>query len=432
MVVLLSRIQFAFTVAFHFLFVPLTIGLILLTAIFETLNYKTKNPMYRRISDFWGEIFVINFAVGIVTGLVMSVQFGTNWSQYSVFMGDVFGSPLALEALLAFFLESTFAGIWIFRRKKLSDGMRMIVVWLIVLGTSISAVWIITANGFMQHPVGYKLAEDGSKVLLTDFGAVVSNPYSLFMLAHTLLAAILLGSFFVIGVSAYHFKKGSAEIELFKHSVKVAVILGLIVSILIPIEGSSYEKYLGKADVQPMKGAILRDRIELNEDDQIEIKKGGIFESAIDARSAATLEKAAAGMQEIDRKPPVKFIYINYMIMRGLGTLFILFLFLLLIKKKLLWRSTRVQNLAMWFIPLPYIAITSGWIVAEVGRQPWMVYNLMTVEDGVSNVPVSNVIFSLFTLVVFYAILFVMDFYLIRKRAILGPDPEGGAPNAAA
>lgn len=207
MLVLLSRIQFAFTIIFHFLFVPLTIGLILLTAIFETIHLKTKNPLYRRMADFWGDLFVINFAVGIVTGVVMSVQFGTNWAGYSVFMGDVFGAPLALEALLAFFLESTFAGIWIFKRKVLSAGMRSLVVWMVVLGTTISAVWIITANGFMQHPVGYQLSADGSKVLLTDIFALVTNPYAIYMLVHTLVAAFVLGAFFVIGVSAYHLKR---------------------------------------------------------------------------------------------------------------------------------------------------------------------------------------------------------------------------------
>jgi cytochrome d ubiquinol oxidase subunit I len=431
LVILLSRLQFAFTVAFHFLFVPLTIGLILLTAIFETLHFFKKEPIYRRIADFWGELFVINFAVGIVTGLVMSVQFGTNWSAYSVFMGDVFGSPLALEALLAFFLESTFAGIWIFKRKRLSSGMRMLTVWMIVLGTSISAIWIITANGFMQHPVGYEMAADGSKVLLTDFVAVISNPYSLYMLSHTLLSAILLGAIFMIGVSAYHLKRNQ-HVEIFMRSVKVAVIVGLIASLLIPIEGNSYSKYIGQNDVQPLKGAILRNKIESPAQTEIKVTEGNGKESQIDANSAATLDSAAADLQKLDRKPPVKAIYFGFMLMQGLGFFFIAFFAILFIRRKLLLENKFIQNLAIWTMPLPYIAITVGWFVAEVGRQPWMVYNLMTVEAGVSDVPVGAVIFSLFTLVVFYAILFAIDFYLLRKKVIEGPEEEGGDYHVAA
>lgn len=437
MLVLLSRIQFAFTIIFHFLFVPLTIGLILLTAIFETMHMKTKNPLYRRMSDFWGELFVINFAVGIVTGVVMSVQFGTNWAGYSVFMGDVFGSPLALEALLAFFLESTFAGIWIFKRKVLSAGMRSLVVWMVVLGTTISAVWIITANGFMQHPVGYQLAEDGSKVFLTDIVALVTNPYTIYMLVHTLVAAFVLGAFFVIGVSAYHLKRKN-NVEFFKKSILLAVIIGLVATIALPIEGKSYAKYLGQNDVQPLKGAILRDKVDAEGNLEgaapapaaaapapaaTEEYQG---EEAIDANSAATLEAAASGLAALERKPPVKAVYFSFQLMQVLGYYFIAFLALLLIWRKSILENRFVQNLAIWSIPLPYIAISAGWFVAEVGRQPWMVYNLMTVEDGISNVPVSNVVFSLFLLIVFYAILFIVDFYLLRKKAIAGPDPEGG------
>lgn len=429
MIVLLSRIQFAFTVAFHFLFVPLTIGLILITAIFQTLAVVKKDETYRCIADFWGDLFVINFAVGIVTGLIMPIQFGTNWSAYSIFMGDVFGSPLALEALLAFFLESTFAGIWIFKRHKLSDKFRMSVAWLVTLGTTISAIWIITANGFMQHPVGYKIAADGSKVLLTNFKDVVLNPYSLFMLAHTLLSAFLLGAFFVVCVSAFHFLKGiknpdGERTTFFKKSVSVAVILGLTASILLPIEGNVYAKYLGQNDVQPLKGAILRDQV----DDRGQLKTAAAqqsdSEAAIDAKSQATMEAATNSLNKLNRIPPVKFVYYSFMAMQALGFFFIGFFLLLLLAPKLLRRNPVIQRIAIYGIPLPYIAITLGWIVSEVGRQPWLVYNLMTVEDGISNVPVGAVWFSLFTLVAFYIILFAMDLYLLMKKARKGPTLE--------
>jgi len=428
MLVLLSRLQFAFTVAFHFLFVPLTIGLILLTAIFQTLAVTKKNPMYRKMADFWGELFVINFAVGIVTGLIMPIQFGTNWSGYSIFMGDVFGSPLALEALLAFFLESTFAGIWIFKRHKLSDKFRMAVAWLIVLGTSISAIWIITANGFMQHPVGYELAKDGSKVLLNDFGAVVLNPYSLFMLAHTLLSAFLLGAFFVVAVSGWHFMKNKAnpdpeKRDFFRKSMTVAVLIGLCASILIPIEGNAYAKYLGQNDVQPLKGAILRGIVD--ENGAITSGESTGKEAEIDGNSQATLDQATSNLDKLDRLPPVKFVYVSFIAMQVLGYFFLVFFILLLIRPR--WMETKgfLQRLALFGIPLPYIAITLGWIVAEVGRQPWMVYDLMTVEDGISDVAVSAVWFSLFTLIVFYVLLFAMDLYLLVKTARKGPRLEG-------
>ncbi len=430
MIVILSRLQFAFTVAFHFLFVPLTIGLILLTAIFQTLAVVKKDQMYRRMADFWGELFVINFAVGIVTGLIMPIQFGTNWSEYSIFMGDVFGSPLALEALLAFFLESTFAGIWIFKRHKLSDKFRTVVVWLITLGTTISAIWIITANGFMQHPVGYEVAADGSKVLLTNFADVVLNPYSLFMLAHTLLAAFLLGAFFVVCVSAFHFlkdmKKPDAEkTTFFKKSVMVAVVVGLVASILLPIEGNVYAKYLGQNDVQPLKGAILRDQVDaqgqLTSADKTQQSDS---EAAIDAKSQATLEAANDNLSDLDRIPPVKFVYYSYVAMQALGFFFIAFFLLLLIAPKLLRQNPIIQRIAIYGMPLPYMAITLGWIVAEVGRQPWMVYNLMTVEDGISDVAVGAVWFSLFTLIAFYVVLFSMDLYLLMKKARKGPSLE--------
>jgi cytochrome d ubiquinol oxidase subunit I len=436
MIVLLSRIQFAFTVAFHFLFVPLTIGLILLTAIFQTLAVVKKDTMYRRLADFWGELFVINFAIGIVTGLIMPIQFGTNWSAYSIFMGDVFGSPLALEALLAFFLESTFAGIWIFKRHKLSDKFRMAVVWLITLGTTISAIWIITANGFMQHPVGYEMAADGSKVLLTNFADVVLNPYSLFMLAHTLLSAFLLGAFFVVCVSAYHFMKekkdpNSDRVAFFKKSMTVAVIVGLMASILIPIEGNAYAKYLGQNDVQPLKGAILRDQVDANGQMTTGEVKENSKEANIDAKSEATMQAAADNLNNLVRKPPVKFIYYSFMAMQVLGFFFLGFFLFLLLLPKLLQKNKLVQKIAIYSIPLPYIAITLGWIVAEVGRQPWLVYNLMTVEDGVSNVAEGAVWFSLFTLIAFYVILFAMDLYLLMKKARKGPrlEEKGGVVN---
>ncbi len=404
MVVFLSRVQFAFTVAFHFLFVPLTIGLMLLTAVFQTLHFVKREQIYKQLTEFWSELFIINFAVGIVTGLVMPVQFGTNWARYSVFMGDVFGSPLALEALLTFFLESTFAGIWIFKRNELSAGMRTVVAWLIVLGTSISSLWIITANGFMQHPVGYEISPDGTKVLMTSFSELLSNRYSLNMLVHTLLASILLGAFFMVGVSAYHLKR-KKHVDFFRRSVKMASAFGLVAALLLPVQGMLYLSYIGQSDVQPTKAAILRNKADTE------------YSKPAEALTATNNTQKEA----VTRKPPAKAIFVAFMLMQTLSVIFILYLLAAVIRSKLILENRLFQSLGTWFMILPYIAITAGWFVAEVGRQPWLVYRLMSVEDGISNVPVSNVIFSMFSLTVFYAVLFVMDYYLLRKKSVQGP-----------
>ncbi|WP_279385218.1 cytochrome ubiquinol oxidase subunit I [Methanosarcina barkeri] len=211
---LLSRLQFAITAAFHFIFVPLTLGLALLVAVMETMYYRNKDETWRKMADFWGNIFKINFAIGLVSGITLTFQLGTNWGAYAEFMGDVFGPPLAMEALFAFFLEGTFLGAWIFlghNRQKL----KAFSMWMVALGTNISSLWIITANGFMQHPVGYEMVADGSKVVMTDFIALITNGYVWYMLIHTLLAAYLLTSFVIMGICAYHFLKGNNN-EVFK------------------------------------------------------------------------------------------------------------------------------------------------------------------------------------------------------------------------
>jgi cytochrome d ubiquinol oxidase subunit I len=253
MLEVLSRLQFAMTIAFHYLFVPASIGLVFFTALFETAHFFTKKPEYKSASNFWSELFLVVYVVGIATGLTMPIQFGTNWSKYSVFMGDVFGSPLAFEALIAFFLESTFAGIWIFKRNKIGPRLRLATVWLITLGTVVSAVWILTANAFMQHPVGYELAADGSKVALTSFGQLVTNPYLLWMFFHNHAAALLVGALIVLGVSAYRMK--DRPTKTFKKSAAAAIGVGLVSAISLPALGDLYGKYV--AQVQPLKGALM-------------------------------------------------------------------------------------------------------------------------------------------------------------------------------
>ncbi len=375
MVEILSRIQFAFTVGFHFLFVPVSIGLIFLVVIFEGINLYKKDDKYKALSNFFGDIFVINYAFGIVTGFTMSLQFGTNWSEYSRFMGDVFGAPLVLEALIAFFLESTFTGIWIFKRNKISDRSRFIVAFLIFLGTNISALWIITANGFMQNPVGFEIIAE--KVVMTDFVALVTNPYAWHMLIHTNVSTFVLGSMVVISISSYKLLKGTEiEKKIFAKSIKIAFVVLLICSIFTAAWGNVYMNYI--TPIQPTK---------------------------IDALSGGSA-----------------FVTTSFFIMVISGTILILIgLYGTIFTKKFL-TSSSTQKIFKWLFFLPYIAILTGWIVAEVGRQPYIVYGLMYTKDAVSDVPASSVWFSLITITLLYTILGIACAYLsvnkIKKTLI--------------
>ena len=369
MVGILSRVQFAFTIAFHFLFVPLSVGLIIFVAIFETIYFITGNEKYKLLSHFWSELFIISYAFGIVTGIAMTIQFGTNWANFSIFMGDVFGSPLALEALLAFFLESTFTGIWIFRRHKISSLFRLITVYMITLGTTLSAFWIITANGFMQHPVG--AVNVGDKMELVSFKELSFNPYAWWIFIHNHVSAILLGGFLVVSVSAYLLLKGKKEErEAYITSIKFGTWVILITSILQPIIGNLNMKYI--ATVQPTKIAAI---------------SGGS-----------------------------PFVQSAFALMVILGILFIgLAIFTTFFRDKFLNNKVMLK-VAVWMLPLPFITILAGWVVTEVGRQPWIVYGELLVSDAVSDVPVEQVWFSLISIMVYYFVLGLLNFYLMKSR----------------
>jgi len=442
MAVLLSRLQFAFTIAFHFLMVPLTIGLILFVVFFEFMYLKTNKEVYRRQSNFWGNIFAINFVVGIVTGVTMEIQFGTNWAEYSKFMGDIFGSPLAFEALIAFFLESTFGGIWIFYRHKISKKLRALTAFLILVGTHISAVWIITANGFMQNPVGYVMHESGQKVLMNDFAALALNPYAIYMLVHTVTAAYLLGSFFVLGICGYHFLRRQ-HVAFFATAVKPALVILLLSALAQPTIGHFYGQYVGK--VQPAKAAVFELNWETRTDvplhliqiplpeeerniDLLPIPYLGSLMYCNDPHGEvvgikqATAEWTPRMVEQFKRIIPLT--YFSFRGMVGLGALFMLFplIGLYLLKKERYVENRLLNRAFLYLLPTPWIAITLGWIVAEVGRQPWLVYGLMLTENGVSqNVSAAQVVFSLLMLFVFYGVLFVVEAYLLVKFIKQGP-----------
>ena len=256
-VVMLSRLQFAVATMFHFLFVPLTLGLSLIVAIMETKYAKTGEELYLSMTKFWGKLFLINFALGIVTGITLEFQFGTNWSRYSVFMGDIFGSLLAIEASVAFFLESTFIGVWIFGWRKLSKKAHAAVMWLIAAAGTISAIWILTANAWMQHPVGYTIRDGRAE--LVDFAAVIFNKFALLEFFHTMAAAYVLSGFFVMGVSAYHLLKNQ-YIDFFTRSFKIGLVFGLIASLFVAIEGDTHAVHV--TEVQPAKLAAMESHWE--------------------------------------------------------------------------------------------------------------------------------------------------------------------------
>ncbi len=442
LVVLLSRIQFAFTVGFHFLIVPLTIGLILFVVLFEILYLRTGRELYRRQANFWGNIFAINFVAGVVTGITMEIQFGTNWAEYSKFMGDIFGSPLAIEALTAFFLESTFAGIWIFYRHKISRRFRAVTAMLILIGVHISAIWIITANGFMQHPVGYTMAEDGSKVVLSSFLALSLNPHALFMLVHTITASYLLGAFFMVAVSGYHLLRKS-HVEFFSAAARFAMPVLFAVSLMQPVIGHFYGQYV--AGVQPAKAATFEMTWETQREAPLHliqiplpsqernidllpipwlgsIMHGNHPSAEVTGIKDATRDWTPAMVEDFKAVAPL--VHYSFRIMVGLGVVFILLSGwgVYLLQRGRYAENRTINRLFLWLVATPWVATILGWVVAEVGRQPWAVYGLMLSRDAVSkNVTAAQVIFSLGSVVVFYAVLLAVEYYLMAKFIKRGP-----------
>jgi len=388
MLQILSRIQFAFTVAFHFLFVPFTIGLIIFVLIFEHKYYKTDDVKYKKLSDFFGNLFIINYAFGIVTGIVMSVQFGTNWAEYSRAMGDVFGSPLVIEALLAFFLEATFTGIWAFRKNRISKTFRLVTVWMIFIGVLLSSLWIITANGFMQNPVGGTWIAEEGRVVFSSFRDLFFNPYSWYMFIHTNLSAILLTGIIVIAISMYHIQRKHHE-DTFKISARIAAWVILLSAVAMPITGYTYMNFI--ATVQPDKINMITNGVSI--------------------------------MPEVSAVLPI-IVKTAFHTMTILGSIFILFGLYVVVFNDKLKESVNLKKIAYFMIPLPYIAIITGWMVTEMGRQPWIIYNMMRVSEGISSVPVAQVWFSIILLVVFYVILFFMDYYLSIKAIKKGFEGE--------
>lgn len=442
--VTLSRWQFAITTIYHFFFVPLTMGLVWFIVILETLYVRTGDETYKQMAKFWGKLFLINFAMGVVTGIVQEFQFGMNWSTYSRYVGDIFGVPLAIEGLLAFFLESTFLGIWIFGWDRLPKGLHAATIWIVAIGSSLSGLFILLANGFMQHPVGYVVNEAAGRLELVDFVALATNPRGWLLFLHTISASLATAAFFMLGISAYHLVRKQHP-DMFKKSFHLAAGIGLLSAIFVGVTGHFQGIYL--LEVQPMAAAASESHWETVYPAPFKVValfdwtgKREIWSVGIPrALNWLYLPKdvgAIPGINQIqaeyearygpgDYVPLVALDFWMFRIMVGAGLLMIVLtaygLFLPL--KKWPERWTRWLKGMVWAIPLPYIANTAGWLLTETARQPWIVHGLLKTEQAMSpNLAVGMVLFSLIGFALIYAVLMVVDIYLLVKFAKAGPD----------
>ena len=440
--VLLARWQFGITSVYHFLFVPLTLGLSVLVAIMETLYVRTGNELYKRMAKFWGKLFLLNFSLGVVTGLVQEFQFGMNWSEYSRFMGDIFGVPLALEALTAFYLESVFIGLWLFGWDRLSRKTHLVCIWLVAFASNLSALWILIANSFMQAPVGYVLRNGRAE--MTDFVALLTNSYVLRQYPHTLMGGLITAGVFVMAISAYHLLRKNQP-EFFRTSLRIGLTCALIASLLAAGTGHLQAQHVAKA--QPMKLAVMESLWEtanpapyllfasIDQDKQqnsLEISVPG----ALSLLVHGSLDGEIKGIKELQAQyaqqygpgnyvPDIFPVFWSYRIMIGAGmwllalTAFAFFQ----LRRNRLEQNPWLLRAIFWSLPVPYLANSAGWIVTEMGRQPWIVFGLQRVEQAVSpNVSSGAVWTSLIGFTVLYGLLAVVGVHLLKKFACQGPE----------
>ncbi|MCI0520713.1 MAG: cytochrome ubiquinol oxidase subunit I [Chloroflexi bacterium] len=442
----LSRWQFALTTIYHWLFVPLTLGLGWFVAYFQTRYYQTRDETWRKMTKFWGKLFLINFSIGVVTGIVQEFQFGMNWSEYSRFVGDIFGAPLAVEALLAFFMESTFLGVWVFGEGRVPEKVHAASIWLVALGSNLSAIWILLANGFMQAPPAASYVYNGAngRLEMVDFFALVGNPKAWIFIWHTLADGLAMAAFLILAVSAYHLIR-KQNVDFFKRSFQMGALVGLIASALIVLGGHTMGQYMSK--VQPMKLAAIEAIWETEQPASFSLLTVGDLSGkqevwsfriprALSLLACNNFDCEVKGINELraefeqqygpgDYVPLMVVTYWNFRIMVTFGFL------MMGASAWFLW-SARKKNYesAKWlkFVPLgalalPYLANASGWILSEMGRQPWIVYGLLKVEDAVSpNLTVVDLWLSLIGYTLVYGALAVVMFKLMVKYAKAGPD----------
>ena len=433
----LARWQFGITTVFHYLFVPLTIGLGLLVAILQTASYRTGDAAWERATRFFGKLFLVNFAIGVVTGIVQEFQFGMDWSRYSVYVGNIFGAPLAIEALLAFFMESTFLGVWIFGRGRVSARVHLASIWLASAGTILSAAFIVAANSWMQHPVGYTIDPHTHQAVMTNFWAVMTNSTFLYAYGHVLFSALLTGSAFLLGVSAWHVRT-SSDVAAFSRSLRIGIVVTLISAVGTMFLGDSQAKQMEVQ--QPMKMAAAEALYDTSSGASFSLLTIGdlsgspVFQvrvphilsvlatntwngkvEGIHQIQAAATKKYGAGSYV----PVIWVLYWSFRIMVGLGIL----LFLLggaglwLMRRRRLEKSARYLRFATWMILAPFIANSVGWIFTEVGRQPWVVYGLLKTSKAVTLIAPGYVATSLIGFTAIYSLLAVIEITLMIRLA---------------
>ena len=509
-IVTLSRLQFALTALYHFIFVPLTIGLSVIIAIMETVYVMTGKSIWRDMTKFWGTLFGINFAMGVATGVVMEFQFGMNWSYYSHFVGDIFGAPLAIEGLMAFFLEATFVGLFFFGWQRLSKVGHLTVTWLVAIATNFSALWILIANGWMQHPVGSVFNTDTMRMEITSFADVVFNPVAQAKFVHTVSAGYVMASVFVLGISAWYLLK-SRHLQLARRSMTVASSFGLAAALSVIVLGDE-SGYLS-GETQKMKlaaieamwqtepapasftvigipdqaqatthygvhipmvmgligtrsfDAVIHGIDDLVAANEARIREGLVAYDALEHIRAAKLKQQPVRQEHQDRfdtygqylgyalllkpylddprdateaqirqaaqdtVPSVATLFWSFRIMVGLGFLFLILMatFFYLSMTRGFERRPALLKFAICCVPLPWLAAELGWIVAEMGRQPWVIDGVLPTAVAYSDLSVTTVLFTIACFVALYTVLLIIEFKLMIKAIRKGPSVDTSA-----
>ena len=441
----LARWQFGSVTLYHFLFVPITIGITWFVALFETLWYRKRDEQYLRLTRFFGKLMLINFAIGVVTGIVQEFQFGMNWSDYSRYVGDVFGAPLAMEALAAFFLESTFLGLWIFGWGRLSARLHLVIIYLVAFGSTLSAYFILAANSWMQHPVGYVINQTSGRAEMTSIGEILTNSTLLYAFPHTIGAAVMTAGMIVIGIAAWHVRRGS-DTEMFTRVLRLALPIVFAASLFTALIGHAQAQLM--TEQQPMKMAAAEALYETQKGAPFSLFAVAPFEhnperSTFDVTiphglsilATNSLNGKVEGINDLNARyraqygpgeyaPVVGVTYWAFRIMVGMGSLLALLtgIGMLLMWKGRLERSQLYLRLLTLSIALPFLANAAGWIFTEMGRQPWVVQGLLKTSDAVSpSVSVWEVGISLAGFTLLYGVLAGFDGWLMFKYARHAP-----------
>ncbi len=434
----LSRIQFALTVMFHYLFPPLTIGLGWLMVICEGLYLKTKDKIYEDIARFWTRIFAINFAMGVATGIVMEFQFGTNWAAYSKFVGDVFGSALAAEGIFAFFLESGFLAVLVFGWDRVSPKMHFFSTVMVAIGATFSAIWIVVANSWQQTPAGFHLVGEGMNVRaeITNFWEMVFNPSSMHRLNHVLIGSLMAGSFFILSISSYYILRGKFIIHA-KRSILISLIVAVIASAAAPISG--HFQAVKVSETQPAKLAAFEGHFQTTEggaplwlfgipvEDKQEVNYGIPIPGMLSFLIHGDFSTPVPGLDQYDRNdwPPIQLTFQSYHIMVtcGMIAMMLTLIGMYYLKKGTFYEQKWLLWLFVFSVCLPYFANQTGWIAAEVGRQPWIVYGLLRTSEAYSKSITSMQVFgSIFMFCILYSMLFIIWLYVLNDKIQKGPE----------